>query len=133
MQSDMKKEIESTEDIKVLVDSFYSRVREDDMLAPVFNSVINDSWPSHLEKMYRFWGTVLLEEGSYSGSPFLRHAGLPVDKGHFERWISLFTRTVGEMFSGPNAEKAIWQANRMATMFQVKMEYYRNNPRQPLI
>ncbi len=38
------KEIETIDDIKILVDEFYSSVREDDLLADIFNGVIGDNW-----------------------------------------------------------------------------------------
>ena len=54
----MKRDIQDIEDIKLLVDRFYGRVREDETLKDIFNNKIQDRWPEHLEKMYRFWQTV---------------------------------------------------------------------------
>lgn len=85
----MRKEIENIDDIKLLVNDFYSKIREDDMLAIIFNDKIQDRWPQHLEKMYRFWQTVLLNESTYEGAPFPPHAQLPVSQKHFERWVKL--------------------------------------------
>ena len=51
----MKKEIENLEDIKLLVNGFYDSVRKDELLSPIFNKIIVDKWPEHLEKMCRFW------------------------------------------------------------------------------
>lgn len=45
-----KKDIQSLEDITLLVDTFYGRIREDDLLKDIFNNVIEDRWPQHLEK-----------------------------------------------------------------------------------
>ena len=42
------KNIASIEDIKLLVDDFYGRVRKDDLLADIFNGVIGNRWPEHL-------------------------------------------------------------------------------------
>ncbi len=123
-----KQEILNIEDIKLLVDSFYSRIREDELLSGTFNSVIQDRWPVHLEKMYRFWQTILLGEHTYFGSPFLPHAHLPVDKKHFDHWIELFNSTIDELFSGAKAEEAKWRAAKMAEMFQSKIQYYKDNP-----
>ena len=78
--------------------------------------------------MYRFWQTVLLDEQTYSGSPFPPHAKLPVDQSHFKEWMTLFTQTVNELFSGQKATEAIWRAEKMAQMFQFKIEHYLNNP-----
>jgi hemoglobin len=126
----MVKEIETIDDIKKLVDNFYGRIREDEILADIFNKIIQNRWPEHLEKMYRFWQTVLLEEHTYMGSPFLPHAQLPVNKEHFEKWLTLFYATVDEYFIGELADRAKWQGERMAQMFNMKIEHYRNNPSQ---
>lgn len=129
----MKKEIETLEDIKTLVNSFYDKVREDELLADIFNNIIQNRWPVHLEKMHRFWQTVLLEEHTYFGSPFVPHAQLPVEKQHFERWLKLFYETVDEYFIGELAEKAKWQGKRMAQMFNMKIDHYRSHPNQKVL
>jgi hemoglobin len=77
------KDILNLDDVKLVVDCFYDKVRNDKLLKDVFNNVIQDRWPEHLEKMYRFWQTVLLDEHTYYGSPFLPHAKLPVGIEHF--------------------------------------------------
>ena len=51
----MKADIQDIEDIKLLVDTFYDNIRKDELLAPIFNDKIEDRWPEHLEKMYRFF------------------------------------------------------------------------------
>lgn len=127
------KDIEQLEDIKFLVNEFYGKIREDDLLKDIFNNVIQDHWPQHLEKMYRFWQTVLLEEHTYNGSPFVPHANLPVDAAHFNRWLKLFFETVDKHFSGVKAERAKWQGERMAEMFLYKIQYYQNNSSTPLL
>ncbi|MCB9186465.1 MAG: group III truncated hemoglobin [Flavobacteriales bacterium] len=128
----MKKDIADIEDIKLLVNRFYDSVREDELLGPIFNDVIKDRWPEHLEKMYRFWQTVLLEEHTYHGSPFPPHAKLPVEKPHFERWINLFFATIDNHFDGELASEAKWRAQKMAEMFNYKIDYYRNSSATPI-
>lgn len=124
----MKNDITDLADIKLLVDTFYNSIREDALLKDIFNNKIEDRWPQHLQKMYSFWQTVLLEEHTYHGSPFVPHAKLPVDLLHFERWLKLFYKTVDELFEGEKAERAKWQGQRMAEMFHSKIEYYNKNP-----
>ena len=121
-----KKDITTIEDIRLLVNTFYGKVRADDLIGPIFNDVIQDRWPEHLEKMYRFWQTVLLGEHTYFGSPFVPHADLPVDHQHFERWMGLFEPTVDELFSGEKAQEAKWRAGKMAEMFETKINYFRS-------
>lgn len=120
-------DILNLDDVKLLVDTFYGKVRDHETLAGVFNERIGERWPEHLEKMYRFWQTVLLEEHTYFGAPFPPHANLPVEHLHFEKWLELFRATVDELFIGPKAEEAKWRGNRMAEMFELKMGHYRKN------
>lgn len=123
----MKKEILNIKEIVLLVDSFYAQVQKDDILSEIFDQKLHNCWPEHLEKMYRFWQTVLLEEYTYKGSPFPPHAELSVDKEHFDRWLELFCSTIDLLFIGDKAEKAKWQANQMAKLFHAKIEFQKNS------
>lgn len=121
------KEILSLEDIKLLVDTFYGKVRDNPLIGPIFNDRIQDRWPIHLEKMYSFWQTVLLEEYTYNGRPFPPHATMPIGHEHFEQWLALFAETVDELFTGDKADEAKWRAGKMAELFESKLNYFRNN------
>lgn len=127
------KDIETIEDIKLLVDTFYGRIQQDDILGIIFNQNIQDRWPEHLDKMYRFWQTILLEEYTYNGRPFPPHAHLPIQQIHFDRWLSLFTETIDRLFEGTKVEEAKWRAQKMSVMFLSKLDYIRNNPNKPLL
>lgn len=127
------KDISTIEDIKLLVDTFYQKIRENEMLSPIFNRIIQDRWPQHLEKMYRFWQTVLLQEHTYFGSPFPPHAKLPVNQKHFDAWLRLWHSTINNHFSGVKADEAKWRGDKMAVMFLSKIEYYKSNSSIPLI
>ncbi|TDD78782.1 group III truncated hemoglobin [Flavobacterium caseinilyticum] len=122
----LQTDITTLEDIKLLVDTFYSTVQKDEFIGPIFNGKIGNRWPEHLEKMYRFWQTILLEVHSYSGSPFPPHKQLPVAKEHFDRWMEIFTATTDSLFAGPLAEEAKLRAKNMAEMFNYKIDYFRN-------
>ncbi|WP_266202990.1 group III truncated hemoglobin [Pontibacter kalidii] len=122
-----KQDILTLDDVKLLVDTFYTRVRADALLGPIFDERIQDRWARHLDIMYRFWQTVLLEELTYQGSPGAKHITLPVGAEHFDRWISIFYATLDELFSGEKAEEAKWRAQKMADMFASKIEYYKQH------
>jgi len=119
-------DISNIEDIKLLVNTFYEKVQHDDLIGPIFNQKMIGRWPEHLEKMYRFWQTILLEEHTYSGTPFPPHKHLPVNQSHFDRWMEIFTVTVDNLFVGKLAEEAKVRAANMAYMFNYKIEYFRN-------
>lgn len=129
----MLQDIVSIEDVKLLVDRFYEKVRADALLGPVFNERIKDRWPEHLEKMYRFWQTVLLNEHTYYNSPFPPHARLPIGQEHFLKWMGIFTETANELFHGDKKEEALWRAGKMAELFVMKMEHIRETGNKNLV
>ncbi len=114
-------DITTQEDIAVLVHSFYATVREDQLIGPVFENIVKGNWEPHLEKMCSFWGTVLLNEKGYQGSPFNAHKPLPLTTAHFERWIALFHQTIDQNFEGPTALDAKNRATQMGLIFQYKL------------
>lgn len=115
------RDIQTRDDIQVLVDSFYGRVRTDALLAPVFAHV---DWPHHLPVMYNFWSSMLLGDRSYAGNPFQKHIGLAIDHAHFAQWLVLFKATVHEHFEGAMATEAISRAESIAGLFQHKLREY---------
>lgn len=117
------KDLATLDDIHLLVNDFYGTVREDELLSPIFNGVVGNRWSEHMEKMYRFWQTVLLNEHTYYNSPFPPHAKLPIQKSHFERWLHLWNAAVDRHFSGDKANEAKWRGEKMATIFLSKIEY----------
>lgn len=123
----MKKDINTLSDVKTLVDQFYAKVQVNPLIGPIFIGVIKNNWPVHLQKMYSFWQTILLDEPTYSGRPFPPHAQMALDKKHFETWLNLFRATVNENFEGEKAKEAIWRAEKMAEMFHHKIQYFKQN------
>jgi len=126
-------DISSIKDVRRLVDTFYGKVRVDGLIGPIFIGVIRDNWPAHLDKMVKFWQTVLLEEHTYFGSPFVPHARMPLEARHFDVWLGLWNATVDELFEGAKATEAKWRAAKMAEMFLSKIIYYRNNSEKPIL
>jgi hemoglobin len=82
--------------ISRLVHGFYEKVRQDEILAPVFEAHVQN-WGEHLDKMCAFWSSVTLLTGSYKGRPMDVHAQLPeISDELFERWLQLFRRAARE-------------------------------------
>lgn len=127
----MAKLIQGRTEIEELVNTFYGKVQRDDLIGPIFNKKLEGRWPEHLEKMYRFWETLLTDTISYQGRPFPPHLALDLHQPHFERWLTLFHETMEE-FEGPLAEEAIRRANLMASMFFHKIEHFRNPDKFPI-
>lgn len=85
-------------DIGRLVDSFYAKVRQDDMLGPIFANAVGDGWDLHLATMRTFWSSVMLGSASYKGNPMAAHLRLPrLTPLHFERWLQVWRETAAEV------------------------------------
>jgi hemoglobin len=120
----MKKDLEGREDIQLLIDSFYIKVRQDELIGPIFNDVAKVDWTHHLPVMYDFWEGVLFHKGGYAGNPMRVHKQLnerfPLEQVHFDRWLSIFRHTLDELFEGPVTEQARQRALSIATMIRIK-------------
>jgi hemoglobin len=104
--------------IERLVRAFYTKVRADELLGPVFAARIRD-WEPHLQRMCAFWSSVALMSGRYHGTPMIKHLTLPVDGGHFDRWLSLFEATAAEVCPPEGAQHFVERARRIAESLEL--------------
>ncbi len=111
--------------ISLLVDTFYTRVRQDSVLGPIFEKAIGDNWGTHLAKMKDFWASVAFNAGRYTGKPVPKHQKLnDVTPQHFTLWLSLFRQTLEE--TAPSDEVVTYfmeRAERIAKSLQLAMFY----------
>lgn len=125
----MIKDITNRQDIERLVNTFYDDVRKDELIGNIFNTIIGNDWSHHLPIMYRFWESVLLSKPGYEGNPVKKHIDLDkrvtLQKGHFERWLTLWNKTVDSLFSGEIADLAKHRASLMANLINIKVDMAR--------
>ncbi len=111
-------DLDSPEQIAEMVRSFYATVSDDPLLGPVFNDVAQVDWDLHLPKLAAFWNRALLGIEGYQGNPFRQHAEVnarePFRQEHFDRWLELFRANLARRWSGPNVERALALASRVA-------------------
>ncbi|WP_034040368.1 group III truncated hemoglobin [Wocania ichthyoenteri] len=125
-----KKDIETRDDVFLLVSSFYIKVRKDIVLGPFFNDVIKD-WDEHLEKLTTFWESSLFMtrklEKKYKGNPLEAHVKVDKENNnaiselHFGLWLNLWFQTIDELFEGDYAENAKRRARKMGTFLYLKI------------
>lgn len=101
-----------------LVRHFYRKIRNDKVLGPIFEARIQD-WEPHLQRMCAFWSSVALMSGRYHGSPMAKHAPLPVDATHFDRWIALFEEAAREICPPAAEAHFIERARRIAESLEL--------------
>lgn len=123
----MKPDISNAADVKMLIDTFYTRVRADAILGYIFDEVAQVDWPSHLPVMYAFWEFLLLGNGNaYGNNPIQKHFDLhakhPLQAKHFDRWLELFQSTVDELFEGETAKDAKFRAFAISETWKPKFD-----------
>ena len=104
-----KPDLAGRPEIEILVNTFYDRVRADEVLGHIFDKVAQTNWSTHLPKMYAFWETVLFRSGGFTGNPLAAHAKLvpltDMGRDKFDHWLLLFRSTVDDLFAGEHAEQ----------------------------
>lgn len=107
--------------IAQVVRRFYDRVRVDDEIGPVF-AVVED-WDEHLVRLSEFWSSVALMTGQYKGNPLAMHL-VHMNRFKpemFERWLTLWEATTGELLSAQDASVLQAKAARIASRFRFAM------------
>ena len=92
------------ENIRRMVDHFYSQVLKDELLADFFieklgDEMISDEWLHHLDLLRDFWASIILDDTAYSGKPVKPHMHMKgLKRESFERWLKLFFETVDKLY-----------------------------------
>lgn len=110
------------EGLQKLVTAFYSRVRADVELGPIFNDAIED-WPEHLDKLTDFWSSVMLTSGRYKGQPVPAHVKHKdrISPELFDRWLGLWAQTTDELMEPEAALQLQAKAARIAESLKLAM------------
>ncbi len=121
----MKNDITSRKDIEILVDEFYSKVKQDEQIGFIFSDIAMVNWEKHLPVMYDFFENMLFYTGSYTGNPMELHKHVnrlfPLTEEHFRQWNHLFSTTVDELFEGTTANLVKQRAKSIAAVMQIKI------------
>ncbi len=126
------REIKAEEDVHLLVRTFYAKVQEDDLLGPIFNSIITD-WEEHYDRLTDFWMTNLFFKKKYLGNPMEQHIAVDkmhnggINELHFGVWLNLWFATVDQLFEGEVATIAKNRARNMSTFIHLKIFEARQN------
>jgi len=122
-----KIDIETRKDIYRIVKEFYSKVRVDNLLGPIFNSIIED-WEYHFNHLTDFWESNIFMVTKYKGNPISVHqevdkeTGHKIDQGYFVQWLKLWFSTIDELYAGDKANIMKNRARNMSTYIFIQME-----------
>lgn len=128
----MKQDIESREDLELMLSVFYEKALKDELISHFFTSVVPLDLFHHLPLITDFWESVLLNKAGYRKNVMEVHLQInklsSMEPEHFKKWVSLFTGTVDHLFEGPRATLAKHRAESIATMMRIKIA--QENPLQ---
>ena len=121
----------SEDAIRHLVDRFYTKVRADPELGPIFERAIAGDWGPHLATMHDFWSSVMLTSGRYKGNPVAVHLRVEgIEPRLFDRWLALFDETCRELFDDDVADAFRTKAVRIAESLKLALFYRPDQPWQ---
>ncbi|MCK8142234.1 group III truncated hemoglobin [Flavobacterium sp. I-SCBP12n] len=116
----MIKEIENREDLKLLVSTFYEKIRADQEIGFFFNETITN-WEEHLEKLTDFWEMNIFGTRKFTGNPIVAHNAVDkkfnqqITSNIFGIWLNIWFATIDELFVGENADVLKRRAQKMST------------------
>jgi len=126
----MKPDISQRNDIELLINTFYEKVKTNAVIGYIFSDVVKVDWVSHMPVMYSFWASVLLNEQSYKGNAMTPHIALSklvsLSQKEFDEWLLLFNSTVDLLFEGEKADEAKFRAENIARLMMHKIDQQRN-------
>jgi len=122
----MKHDIETRDDIYLLISQFYLKLLKDKTINHFFEDIIQDQkLEKHLEIIVDFWEDILLNTVKYGRNAMKPHLDLnrklPFLEKHFETWLTHFNSTLDSNFKGKNVELAKTRALSIATVMRIKM------------
>ena len=113
------KDITTTQDIDLLVENFYTKVKKDITLSAFFS---NTNWEHHLPRMKEFWYFILLDKPGFKGNIYDSHSNRNIKSPHFDIWLNLFRETVNQSFQCTIATKAIDKDKELSILFIWKLD-----------
>ena len=119
------RDIQTREDLYLLVSEFYKKLLADDKINFIFTEVAKIDLEPHLWDLVDFWEQLLFDTGSYRKNVLQLHLDLnqkiKLSEEHFSIWLQHFNTTIDENFIGQIAENMKTRALSIATVMKIKM------------
>lgn len=120
-------DVQTQEDIYIIVDEFYKKLFADERISYIFTEVmqIHLHLEEHLQMLVKFWSQAVLGTGGYFNNVTQMHLNLdmksPLSKELFKIWLEHFEAAINENFSGLNCERMKNMAHNLSTIMQIKI------------
>ncbi len=119
----MKYQTITKQNIRRMVDHFYSQVLKDELISNFFiqklgDEMISDEWLRHLDLLTDFWASIILGDSAYRGEPIKPHIRMKgLKRESFERWLKLFFQTVDKLYVKESADTFKTHGEKIANNF----------------
>ena len=121
----MKRDIQTRDDIYLIIETFYRNLMGDPGVKHFFTEVRSLNLEEHIPVIVDFWENIIFQTGSYKDNAMAKHYALhdasPIQNRHFEIWLQLFNESV-DHFSGINADLAKERASQIAQLMAYKIK-----------
>ena len=123
----MSKDINSRDDLLLIVRDFYDSLFQSEELKDFFEDFKDkEVLGIHLETLVDFWDNTFFYSGTYKKNALKPHIDLhqksPLNSVHFRQWLRLLTLAIDKNFQGVNAETMKSRALSIATVMKIKFD-----------
>ena len=119
------RDIQTREDLHLLMSEFYLKLLADSKISYIFIKVAKIDLAPHLLDLVDFWEQILFDTGNYRKNVLQIHMDLNqkirLSEEHFAIWLNYFNTTIDENFVGQTAENMKTRALSIATVMKIKL------------
>jgi hemoglobin len=121
-------DIQTREDLHLIMSEFYQKLLADDKVNFIFTEVAKIDLKTHLWDLVDFWEQILFDTDSYQKNVLQLHLDLnqklKLSEEHFSIWLQHFNTSIDEDFTGQIAENMKTRALSIATVMKIKMQVF---------
>ncbi|PCJ39910.1 MAG: globin [Moraxellaceae bacterium] len=118
-------DLDSPQNIDAFVASFYNKLLNDDIMAPVFLDDAKIDISDHLATISLYWQKMLFGDKQYNTNMMKKHRVLnskrQFSKEHYQRWLAYFEQTAADTFAGEYTDKALRIARAVIRNMEKRM------------
>ncbi|MBT8327578.1 MAG: group III truncated hemoglobin [Bacteroidia bacterium] len=120
------RDIETREDILLIMREFYDKLLADESIAYIFTEVAKINLEEHFPVLVDFWDSILFGSGTYQNNAMKVHIDLakksPLTAQHFKTWLGYLFQSIEDNFEGLKAHTMKARAQNIAGLMEFKVQ-----------